>query len=50
MALAARIRGDALSPVEASLSLAGVMNSNNTFFEEAMLQAYETALNLSIIY
>ena len=49
MALAARVRGDALAPVEASLDLArGFTAGDSSKAEAAFNQAYDTALRISI--
>lgn len=49
MALAARVRGDALAPVEASLKLArGFTAGDSAKAEAAFSQAYDTALRISI--
>jgi hypothetical protein len=50
MALAARVRGDALAPVEASLALAKAFEPTGTQAEAAFVQAYEVAQQISIIY
>jgi hypothetical protein len=50
MALAARVRGDALSPVQASLDLAYVLATSPERFERAILQAHEVTLKINIIY
>jgi hypothetical protein len=47
MALAARVRGDALSPVQASAALA-ILMEHPSFAEAAFSQAYEAALRISI--
>lgn len=49
MALAARVRGDALAPVEASLALArGFGSGDSAKAEAAFNQAFDTALRISI--
>ncbi len=50
MALAARVRDDALSPVQASLDLAGAFVSDLQKFESALNQAYDAAQSINIIY
>jgi hypothetical protein len=50
MALAARVRGDPLSPVQASLDLAGNHVANPNQFETAMVQAYEAAEKINVKY
>jgi hypothetical protein len=51
MALAARVRGDALAPVEASLALAQTFQSiDESKAEAAFAQAYEIAQNIMIKY
>ena len=49
MALAARVRGDSLAPVQASLELADALwTVDPANARAALLQAYETALRVSI--
>jgi hypothetical protein len=50
MALAARVRGDDLSPVQASIDLALAFADSPARFEAAMSQAYEAALKINIKY
>lgn len=50
MALAARVRGDALSPAQASLDLANAFISDPERFEAALYQAYNAAQMINIIY
>ncbi len=51
MALAARVRGDALAPVEASLALAKAFHpANQAKAEAAFVQAYEAAQRISTKY
>lgn len=51
MALAARVRGDALAPVEASLALAQTFQAiDKSKAEAAFAQAYEVAQNIMIKY
>lgn len=50
MALAARVRGDALSPVQASLDLANTFISDPLKFEAALYQAYGAAQIINILY
>lgn len=50
MALAARMSGDALAPVNASLALADVFEDSPNFFEQAVEQAYEIVQLININY
>jgi hypothetical protein len=50
MALAARVRGDALSPVQASIDLANAFSDSPEEFVSAISQAYEAALKINIKY
>jgi hypothetical protein len=50
MALAARVRGDALSPVQTSLALATTFATATEQFEAAISQAYDAAQKINIIY
>ncbi len=51
LALAARIRGDALAPAEASLDLGQALEAADTVkAEAAFAQAYEVAERISIKY
>jgi hypothetical protein len=50
MAMAARVRNDALSPVQASLDLARAFAGSPAQFQAAVSQAYEAALKINIIY